>query len=479
MRCLKCGFENPNGSVVCSNCGTSLTNVNTNQNNMGSNNNLGNQMNDSVHQNIFDANSFNNNQVNQVNNMNNNMQNETNINNNSQSMNINNANNDFQSSSMNNQNNMNMVDNSSNNEDKKVKKKKLKWRIPVLLFVGSIIAIIIPTILEVVFALVISGEDVQSNNLFNILNLIFIVLAVILLLSSFISIPIVIIKYNKDDSNNQEKKLDDYLNSNASLDDKLLASFIGNNYDKIINNKFSLSACFLCVWYLFYRKIYLISIIIMIISFVIGLFLPVLSGVYTIILMACSGLLFNKLYVKYAKKKIDKIKVENTNMTEDDLIKLARQKGGVSTKALIIYIIVFVIISIIYFAILLSNGLKGKTLSCTTTESETGLTLKHDIEMTFDNSLLIGAKQKITYTIDDSYSSYSSYLEELARENAQEYMDHGCDVDITNEGNEIVVTISFDIDNMSELDKSYFDLNNPGTYESNKNALENDGYTCK
>lgn len=179
------------------------------------------------------------------------------------------------------------------------------------------------------------------------------------------------------------------------------------------------------------------------------------------------------------RKKIDKIKVENTNMTEDDLIKLARQKGGVSTKALIIYIIVFVIISIIYFAILLSNGLKGKTLSCTTTESETGLTLKHDIEMTFDNSLLIGAKQKITYTIDDSYSSYSSYLEELARENAQEYMDHGCDVDITNEGNEIVVTISFDIDNMSELDKSYFDLNNPGTYESNKNALENDGYTCK
>ena len=477
MRCLKCGFENPNGSVVCSNCGTSLTNVNINQNNMISNNNLGNmqQMNDSAQQNIFDANSFNNNQVNQVNNMNNNMQNETNINNNSQSMNINNANNDFQSPSMNNQNNMNMVNDSSNNEDKKVKKKKLKWWIPVLLFVGAFVSILIPVILETILG----NENAQSSNLFNILNVIFIGLSGLLVVSSIVSIPIVIVKYKQNDSNNQEKKLDDYLNSNASLDDKLLASFIGNNYDKIINNKFSLSACFLCVWYLFYRKIYLISIIIMIISFVIGLFLPVLSGVYTIILMACSGLLFNKLYVKYAKKKIDKIKVENTNMAEDDLIKLAGQKGGVSTKALIIYIIVFVIISIIYFAILLSNGLKGKTLSCTTTESETGLTLKHDIEMTFDNAILTGAKQKITYTIDDNYTSYSSYLEELARENAQEYMDHGCDVDITNTGNEIVVTINFDIDNMSELDKSYFDLDNPGTYESNKNALENDGYTCK
>lgn len=477
MRCLKCGFENPNGSVVCSNCGTSLTNVNINQNNMISNNNLGNmqQMNDSAQQNIFDANSFNNNQVNQVNNMNNNMQNETNINNNSQSMNINNANNDFQSPSMNNQNNMNMVNDSSNNEDKKVKKKKLKWWIPVLLFVGAFVSILIPVILETILG----NENAQSSNLFNILNVIFIGLSGLLVVSSIVSIPIVIVKYKQNDSNNQEKKLDDYLNSNASLDDKLLASFIGNNYDKIINNKFSLSACFLCVWYLFYRKIYLISIIIMIISFVIGLFLPVLSGVYTIILMACSGLLFNKLYVKYAKKKIDKIKVENTNMAEDDLIKLAGQKGGVSTKALIIYIIVFVIISIIYFAILLSNGLKGKTLSCTTTESETGLTLKHDIEMTFDNAILTGAKQKITYTIDDNYTSYSSYLEELARENAQEYMDHGCDVDITNTGNEIVVTINFDIDNMSELDKLYFDLDNPGTYESNKNALENDGYTCK
>ena len=397
MRCLKCGFENPNGSVVCSNCGTSLTNVNINQNNMISNNNLGNmqQMNDSAQQNIFDANSFNNNQVNQVNNMNNNMQNETNINNNSQSMNINNANNDFQSPSMNNQNNMNMVNDSSNNEDKKVKKKKLKWWIPVLLFVGAFVSILIPVILETILG----NENAQSSNLFNILNVIFIGLSGLLVVSSIVSIPIVIVKYKQNDSNNQEKKLDDYLNSNASLDDKLLASFIGNNYDKIINNKFSLSACFLCVWYLFYRKIYLISIIIMIISFVIGLFLPVLSGVYTIILMACSGLLFNKLYVKYAKKKIDKIKVENTNMAEDDLIKLAGQKGGVSTKALIIYIIVFVIISIIYFAILLSNGLKGKTLSCTTTESETGLTLKHDIEMTFDNAILTGAKQKITYTI--------------------------------------------------------------------------------
>ncbi len=477
MRCLKCGFENPNGSVVCSNCGTSLTNVNINQNNTGANNNLGNtiQMNDSTQQNIFDANSFNNNQVNQVNNMNNNMQNEININNNSQSMNINNANNDFQSPSMNNQNNMNMVNDSSNNEDKKVKNKKLKWWIPVLLFVDAFVSILIPVILETILG----NENAQSSNLFNILNVIFIGLSGLLVVSSIVSIPIVIVKYKQNDSNNQEKKLDDYLNSNASLDDKLLASFIGNNYDKIINNKFSLSACFLCVWYLFYRKIYLISIIIMIISFVIGLFLPVLSGVYTIILMACSGLLFNKLYVKYAKKKIDKIKVENTNMAEDDLIKLAGQKGGVSTKALIIYIILYVVITIIYFAILLSNGLKGKTLSCTTTESQTGLTLKHDIEMTFDNAILTGAKQKITYTIDDNYTSYSSYLEELARENAQEYMDHGCDVDITNTGNEIVVTINFDIDNMSELDKLYFDLDNPGTYESNKNALENDGYTCK
>ncbi len=477
MKCLKCGFENPNGSVVCSNCGASLTNVNTNQNNIISNNNLGNtiQMNDSTQQNIFDANSFNNNQVNQVNNMNNNMQNEININNNSQSMNINNANNGFQSSGMKNQNNMNMVNDSSNNEDKKVKNKKLKWWIPVLLFVGAFVSILIPVILETILG----NENAQSSNLFNILNVIFIGLSGLLVVSSIVSIPIVIVKYKQNDSNNQEKKLDDYLNSNASLDDKLLASFIGNNYDKIINNKFSLSACFLCVWYLFYRKIYLISIIIMIISFVIGLFLPVLSGVYTIILMVCSGLLFNKLYVKYAKKKIDKIKVENTNMAEDDLIKLAGQKGGVSTKALIIYIILYVVITIIYFAILLSNGLKGKTLSCTTTESQTGLTLKHDIEMTFDNAILTGAKQKITYTIDDNYTSYSSYLEELARENAQEYMDHGCDVDITNTGNEIVVTINFDIDNMSELDKLYFDLDNPGTYESNKNALENDGYTCK
>lgn len=217
----------------------------------------------------------------------------------------------------------------------------------------------------------------------------------------------------------------------------------------------------------------------MVIGFVVGLFLPNISSIYSIILMICSGFLFNKLYVKYAKKKINKLRQENPNATENDLIKLARQKGGVSFRALAIYIIVFIIINIICLVILLSNGFRGKTLSCTTTESQTGLTFKHDIEMTFDNELLIGAKQKITYTIDDNYTSYSNYLEELAKENAQEYINHGCEVDIKNTGNKIVVTINFDIDNMSELDKEYFDLDNPGTYESNKNALENDGYTCK
>ena len=456
-------------------------NVQSSENNMISNNNLGNmhQTNDSVQQNIFDANGFNNSQVNQVNNANNNLHNERSINNNSQSMNINNANKFFQSQGVNNQNNSNMVNNLRKNENKKVKKKKLKWWIPVLLFVGAIITMIIPTFLEVILALVTSGEAVQSNNLFNTLNLIFIILAVALLLLSFASIPIVIIKYTKNDSNDQEKKLDDYLNSNASLDDKLLASFIGNNYDKITNNKFSFSACFLCVWYLCYRKLYLLSIIIMIISFVIGLFLPILSSMYTVVLMIVSGFLFNKLYVKYAKKKISKIKEENPNVTEDSLIKLAGQKGGVSLRALVIYIIVFVIISIIYFAILLSNGLKAKTLTCTQTENQTGLVFKQDIEMTFDNDLLTNINQTITYTLNDDYLSYSSYIERLARENAQKYMDHGCEVDIINNGKKIEVKITMDIENMSELDKLYLDLDNPGNYDSNKNGFESEGYVCK
>ena len=464
MRCLKCGFENPNGSVVCSNCGTTFTNVNLNQNSMGVNNNLGNmqQMNGGAQQNIFDANSFNNN-----------------MNNNSQNTNMNNVDNSIQSLSANNQSNIDMVNNSINTEDKKVKKKKLKWWIPVLLFVGAILGFIVPTIIDIILGFVMGTEELESSNIPNILGAVTIILPLLLLLLCFISIPIVIIKYNKDDSNKQDEKIDDYLNSSASLDDKLLAAFIGDNYDKITNNKFSLSACFLCVWYLCYRKIYILSIVIAIVNTMIGLFLPVLSGVYSIVLMVISGCLFNKLYVKYAKKKINKIKAENPNMSEDDLIKIVRQKGGVSPKALTIYIIAYVIITIICFAILLSNGLKGKTLSCSATESQMGVTLKHDVEMTFNNALLTGTKQKITYTIDDSYVSYSSYLEELARENVQEYIDHGCDVDIVNKGSEIVVTINIDVKNMSELDKQYLNLDNPGTYESNKNSFEIDGYTCK
>lgn len=131
----------------------------------------------------------------------------------------------------------------------------------------------------------------------------------------------------------------------SGLDEKLLMAYIGNNYSKIIQKKFSLPALFLSWIYILYRKIYIPTIIGMVVIIILG-FLP--SIIYSIIVFTFVILLganFNNWYIIYAQKQIQKIKTNNPNVNENQLIDICKQKGGTNIWLAIVIYIIFAIVS--------------------------------------------------------------------------------------------------------------------------------------
>ena len=232
---------------------------------------------------------------------------------------------------------------------KKPEKKKLKWWIPLILF---ILSIVFQTV-SMVITIVLSADErgISPNE-----GIVFLkkLLSTLSILSNLLIIPsiiLVIIMYNittpeekKENINNINNKI----NSTASLDEKLLNIYIGNNYEKIIKEKFSIPALFLQYFYVFYRKVYIPGII-----YTILITITPSSLVYIWIIVGIFlGVFFNKLYISYAKNRINKIKEENKNLSENELLNLCKQKGGTSIlSAILIPLAIAYVIRIIMISI--------------------------------------------------------------------------------------------------------------------------------
>jgi membrane protein len=232
---------------------------------------------------------------------------------------------------------------------KKPEKKKLKWWIPLILF---LLSIVFQTV-SMVITIVLSADErgISPNE-----GIVFLkkLLSTLSILSNLLIIPsiiLVIIMYNittpeekKENINNINNKI----NGTASLDEKLLNIYIGNNYEKIIKEKFSIPALFLQYFYVFYRKVYILGII-----YTILITITPSSLVYIWIIVGIFlGVFFNKLYISYAKNRINKIKEENKNLSENELLNLCKQKGGTSIlSAILIPLAIAYVIRIIMISI--------------------------------------------------------------------------------------------------------------------------------
>ena len=111
-------------------------------------------------------------------------------------------------------------------------------------------------------------------------------------------------------------------------DEELLRAFIGNNYDKITTKQFNLSGFFFSTFYMFYRKMFLYAIALFFVNVIV---LNVIDNILISLLFnVLVGIFVNKIYLSYAKNKINKIKLKNPQSDQNELKSICSTKGGTS-----------------------------------------------------------------------------------------------------------------------------------------------------
>lgn len=160
-----------------------------------------------------------------------------------------------------------------------------------------------------------------------------------------------------NESNNQQKSLsphhnpptNEFLSINNFQRKNLLMTFVGFKYETFCKKKFSFEALVLAEYYLFYRRMNALAIVILLLRTTIFIFInPLLSFILNIIL----ALTFNQLYLNYAKYKIDKMIRTNENITYEKLRELVLNAGEVKPSSAICAFIINALVSLIAIIII-------------------------------------------------------------------------------------------------------------------------------
>lgn len=163
--------------------------------------------------------------------------------------------------------------------------------------------------------------------------------------------------YDPNFANNDEaaKRLED-----QKQFDEMLQAYIGNKYLNFRKGKFSWCAFFLSSVYFLYRKMYAIGCIIAILNLLICWVFRnnvILLCITSLIFCLFQGLTFKKLYFNESVERIAKIRHDNKNKGINELVAIARAKGGVNTT-IIIPFIVLLLLEVIFIAWLILLYLK-------------------------------------------------------------------------------------------------------------------------
>jgi hypothetical protein len=132
-------------------------------------------------------------------------------------------------------------------------------------------------------------------------------------------------------------------NTQISFDERFVKAYIGKKADKMYssvkNHGINLLALLFGVFYYTYRKMYLVSFAVFLGVLVLGL-IPGINSI-SVVFGWLVGLRFCPLYKWDITRKLRKVKKENNNLSEGELIALASKMGGTSLLGLVAAIATF------------------------------------------------------------------------------------------------------------------------------------------
>lgn len=148
------------------------------------------------------------------------------------------------------------------------------------------------------------------------------------------------------------------INDNIT-DDDLINAYIGKNQSKILNQKISINALLLGPYYLLYRKMYLLGIIVLLLQLILG-FIPnlIVETILIIIINILIAVKFSNIYKSHVTKQIDKIKLQNQDKTKSELLQIIASKGGTILIIPILAAVIFPVV--VYLVFLLTNNIYSK-----------------------------------------------------------------------------------------------------------------------
>lgn len=201
--------------------------------------------------------------------------------------------------------------------------------------------------------------------------------------------------------------------NNSISDGELIRAYIGSKeskmYYKAISKKgFNIWAYLFGGLYYAYRKLFIASLIIIIINILIIYVLKLNYLLAFVNILYAS--LFYKIYGSHIEKQVDKIKKENPNSTGDELIRKCSKKGGISILFPIVILIISFVCSYVGLIAIGSNNTKlVGTWDCQGIDNDRLLTqFNNDSSFSYSgyynpNSNYIKGKYKIYKATNDTY----------------------------------------------------------------------------
>ena len=147
---------------------------------------------------------------------------------------------------------------------------------------------------------------------------------------------------------------------NDEIELEMTKAYIGDKADAIIGHKYNwvsaiVGDLFGPVWF-FYRKMALIGFGFVLVTILVGNIASQLGFDKASYLM---GLIYlfvsNPIYLSVVKKRVNKLREENPQMSKEELIALSRGKGGVSVVAAVIYSILLALFFFLIIAALVAG----------------------------------------------------------------------------------------------------------------------------
>lgn len=158
--------------------------------------------------------------------------------------------------------------------------------------------------------------------------------------------------YCKEKANNSEfcpkcgnRLINHTITTNYELSDtKELETFIDKNSSKILSRRFSIPSFFLGSLYYLYRKMYLLAILFIALSFAYSmgiyyipedykLYISLIYLVFSILMNIGIALKFNSIYINYANKKINKIKNKYKDKSRFEVMERIKYSGSTNLLA--------------------------------------------------------------------------------------------------------------------------------------------------